>query len=115
MTNREKLINLIRNGRRCPEHVSDCIKCEYYDEEDYPVCCDEDAATTDMLIANGVVFKNENGCDYCQEDREGYRRTFGAFSIRNPLHGDEWFINTGHCKPRQIFYCPMCGKKLEKK
>ena len=69
----------------------------------------------DHLIANGVVIHDKNGCDFCKEDRDGCRVTFGAFSISNPFHGDEWFINTGHCKPRQIFYCPMCGKKLERK
>ena len=53
-----------------------------------------------------------DGCEYCKEDREGFIRMFGAFSITNPFHGNEWFINTGHCKPRQIFFCPMCGRKL---
>ena len=56
--------------------------------------------------------QNRNGCGYCLEDREGYRRMFGAFSIHNPFHGREWTINTGHCKPRQIYFCPMCGRKL---
>ena len=110
-TDREKLINLLRKGRRCPEHSNSCIGCEYHDEENFGYC-DEDAATADMLIANGVVFQNENGCDYCKEDRDGYITMFGAFSISNPFHGDEWFINTGHCKPRQIFYSPMCGRKF---
>lgn len=111
---REKLIDLLRSKRRCPEHVNGCIGCEYHDEEIFGHC-DEDAATADMLIDNGVVFQNEKGCDYCQEDRDGYRTMFGAFSISNPFHGGKWFINTGHCKPRQIFYCPMCGRKLEKR
>jgi hypothetical protein len=52
------------------------------------------------------------GCEYCQEDAEGYRRMIGAFSITNPFHGKVWQIETCHCKPRQIFFCPMCGRKL---
>lgn len=55
---------------------------------------------------------NREKCDYCQEDAEGYRKMFGAFSITNPFHGREWFIRTGHCKPRNIYFCPMCGQKL---
>ena len=53
-----------------------------------------------------------DGCEYCKEDGEGYRKMLGAFSITNPFHGNEWFINTGHCKPRQIYFCPMCGRRL---
>ena len=64
------------------------------------------------LIANGVTVQELDGCEYCKEDREGYRKMFGAFSITNPFHGNEWLINTGHCKPRQIYFCPMCGRKL---
>ena len=66
----------------------------------------------DDLIADGVTVQELDGCQYCKEDGEGYRKMFGAFSITNPFHGNEWLINTGHCKPRQIYFCPMCGRKL---
>lgn len=66
----------------------------------------------DHLIANGVTIQNHKGCDFCQEDSDGYRKMIGAFSITNPFHGKVWQIETAHCKPRQIFYCPMCGRKL---
>ena len=66
----------------------------------------------DYLIAHGVTVQELDGCQYCKEDGEGYRKMFGAFSITNPFHGNEWLINTGHCKPRQIYFCPMCGRKL---
>jgi hypothetical protein len=56
--------------------------------------------------------QNQRGCDYCREDSEGYRLAFGAFSIHNPFHNGEWEISTGHCKPRRIYFCPMCGRKL---
>ena len=68
----------------------------------------------DHLIANGVTFATDNnvGCKYCKEDKDGYRVMFGAFSIHNPFHGNIWEIDAGRCKPRQIYFCPMCGRKL---
>lgn len=53
-----------------------------------------------------------NGCDYCKEDREGYRQMLGAFVLQNPFHKNEWYISTGHCKMRRIYFCPMCGRQL---
>ena len=55
---------------------------------------------------------SKDGCDYCKEDADGYRRMFGAFAITNPFHGNSWFLETAHCKPRNIYFCPQCGKKL---
>lgn len=46
------------------------------------------------------------GCPYCQEDAEGYVRKFGAYSIHN------WQLETGHCKPVGIKYCPHCGRAV---
>ncbi len=69
----------------------------------------------DQLIAHGVTLDNQVSsikCDYCQEDVEGYRKTFGAFSIVNPSHGHIWQIATPYRKSREIFFCPMCGRKL---
>ena len=66
----------------------------------------------DYLIAHGVTVQELNGCEYCKEDNEGYRKMIGAFSITNPFHGNVWNIETCHCKPRQIYFCPMCGRKL---
>jgi hypothetical protein len=66
----------------------------------------------DRMMDHGVTVQEFGGCEYCKEDSEGCRKMFGAFSITNPFHGKEWFINTGHCKPRQICFCPMCGRRL---
>ena len=66
----------------------------------------------EKLIANGVTVQEMDGCEYCNEDSEGYRKMLGAFSITNPFHGSVWNIETCHCKPRQIYFCPMCGRKL---
>lgn len=54
------------------------------------------------------------GCEYCKEDSEGYRKMLGAFFISYSYFDDKWFINTGHCKPRQIYFCPMCGRELKR-
>lgn len=64
------------------------------------------------LISHGVTVQEMDGCEYCKEDNEGFRRMFGAFSITNPFHGNAWNIETRNCKPRQIYFCPMCGRRL---
>ena len=73
---------------------------------------------TEQAYKNGYekgkqdAMKKLSGCDYCQEDADGYRKMIGAFCITNPFHGRTWQIETAHCKPREIFFCPMCGRKL---
>ena len=66
------------------------------------------------LIANGVTIQECDGCECCKADSDGFRKMFGAFSLVNPFHGKGWQIHagTGKCKPREIYYCPMCGRKL---
>ena len=64
------------------------------------------------LISHGVTAQELDGCEYCNEDSEGYRKMIGAFSITNPFHGNVWNIETCHCKPRKIYFCPMCGRRL---
>ena len=80
---------------------------EEFDEETV-----EDIAS--YLIKNGVTVQELDGCEYCNEDSDGYRKMIGAFSITNPFHGNVWNIETCHCKPRQIYFCPMCGRRLPK-
>lgn len=46
------------------------------------------------------------GCPYCTPDAEGYVRKFGAFSIHDGM------LETGHCKPQEIKYCPHCSRQL---
>ena len=46
------------------------------------------------------------GCSYCKTDSEGYVRKFGAYSIQN---GE---LETGHCKPQKIKFCPHCSRPL---
>lgn len=67
----------------------------------------------DNLIENGVTVQEMDGCEYCKEDNEGFRRMFGAFSLENPFHGKTWKICAGKCKPMEIYFCPMCGRRLQ--
>ena len=93
---REKLVELL-------------ITSPHLDVMDYTTDWEEPAS---YLIAHGVTVQEMDGCEYCKEDNDGYRTMFGAFSIANPCHGNVWTINTGHCKPRQIYFCPMCGRRV---
>lgn len=95
MDTREKLAELIEHAPVCESATIDEALLQ----------------VSDYLITNGVTVQG-TGCVYCEEDSEGYRKTLGAFSITNPFHRGEYFLNTGHCKPRQIYFCPMCGRKL---
>ena len=100
---RDKLIELLKEKY---DHY--CDQCGVNKQSHYI----ENLA--DYLIANGVTFAEDNnvGCKYCKEDKDGYRVMFGAFSIHNPFHGNIWEIDAGRCKPRRIYFCPMCGRKL---
>ena len=71
-------------------------------------------AVADYLLDSGVTVQEQDGCEYCKEDSEGFRRMFGAFSLVNPFHGKTWQIHAGKCKPREINFCPMCGRRLPK-
>lgn len=47
-------------------------------------------------------------CPYCNPDKDGYVQAFGAFY----LNLKDNTLCTGHCKPRDIDYCPKCGRNL---
>lgn len=59
-----------------------------------------------ILAAIQEKMDREKGCPYCRPDAEGYIQKFGAFSIHNG------HLETGHCKPQKIKYCPHCGRPL---
>lgn len=101
MTDKEKLTELLRSAINGTDRSWNTV---------IPDCLVE--AVAENLLANGVKLQESNGCEYCKADNEGFRRVFGAFSITNPFHGNVWNIETRHCKPRQIYFCPMCGRKL---
>ena len=49
---REKLIELLHSGVRCPGPVASCTDCPH---QSLDTPCDEFGATADMLIENGVT------------------------------------------------------------
>lgn len=89
---REKLDEILENKDNEPMQ-------SYLDEADY-------------LVAHGVTVQELDGCEYCKEDNEGFRKMFGTFSLENPFHGKTWKICAGKCKPMEIYFCPMCGRRL---
>lgn len=52
-------------------------------------------------------------CNYCTEDSDGDVVMNGAFYITESVRVGKHFINTGHCKQREIYFCPWCGRRLE--
>lgn len=108
---REKLIELLDEADEWADHKCDELECETCPADKMKSNCVQQLMV-DHLIANGVTVQNVAGCEYCLEDTDGFRRGFGAFSLHNPFHANEWEISTGHCKPRKIYFCPMCGRKL---
>ena len=79
---------------------------------DYSIYYSEMEFTSAALSAIQEQEELDRGCEYCKEDNEGYRKMFGAFSITNQFNCNVWNIETRHCKPRQIYFCPMCGRRL---
>ena len=49
---REKLVELLHKGVRCPGVIDNCNDCPYYSFEK---ACDEFGATVDLLISHGVT------------------------------------------------------------
>lgn len=49
---REKLVELLHTGVRCPGVIDNCNDCPHHSLEKP---CDEFGATVDMLVANGVT------------------------------------------------------------
>ena len=85
--------------------MATCRECLHFD-----MCADGNC--DNFTPKSDYVKRERGGCEYCKEDSEVYRKMLGAFFISYSSFSDEWFINTGHCKPRQIYFCPMCGRKL---
>lgn len=77
-----------------------------------PFCGGDAKEALDLAISalrgptREMVEKMFLGCPYCKPDFEGYVRKFGAYSIQN---GE---LETGHCKPQKINFCPHCSRPL---
>ena len=79
---------------------------------DYSIYYSEMEFTSAALSTLQEQEERDRGCEYCKEDNEGFRKMFGAFSLENPFHGKTWKICAGKCKPMEIYFCPMCGRRL---
>lgn len=64
------------------------------------------ALTALQPVSREQVERMFPGCTYCKPDSEGYVQKFGAYSI---LNGE---LETGHCKPQRINFCPHCSRPL---
>lgn len=53
---REKIIDLLKNGVRCPFTVKECSDCPYFDVTAESKCREAEA-TADMLIAQGFILQ----------------------------------------------------------
>ena len=93
--------------------TKDAFACGTMGFDDFEEFDDETVADiAENLIAHGVTVQEQDGCEYCKADNDGFRRMFGAFSLVNPFHGKGWQIHAGKCKPREINFCPMCVRRL---
>jgi hypothetical protein len=87
---REELLNLVRNGVRCPESAKTCSDCQYHSTR-HPMHCDEEAALVDMLIANGVVIPVR-----CKDCRYSEVIVCGRYCDRNEFYpNDDDFCSDG--------------------
>lgn len=96
MDTREKLIELLRDGVRCPGVVDSCVDCPHFSPGN---TCDEFSATADMLIANGVTVQKE------------------AKLYWKPVKPGEWNLTCSACDSHlgcreNASYCPECGAKF---
>ena len=66
---REKLVELLHKGVRCPGVIDNCNDCPYYSFEK---ACDEFGATVDLLIVNGVTVQEWISVDDRLPEDSGY-------------------------------------------
>lgn len=98
MDDKKKLIDLIKDGRQCPDDGSPfdeerCAQCRYRDDID----CDL-IRLADYLIANGVVIRKQG--EWIRQD-ETYTRFQCSRCLSENHHG---YGN----------YCPNCGAFMGK-
>ena len=77
---REKVVELLHKGVRCPGVIDNCNDCPYYSFEK---ACDEFGATVDLLIANGVTVQECKLGDkiYQADDVRIYESTISEITL----------------------------------
>ena len=100
MTDREKLIALIKEGECGALALEDCSYCKYDGEDD---CSYQLLA--DVLLANGVVVREKGEWDIKRRHHGGFRRYTGRDDF-----GEEHTITVDERSECDEPYCPKCGK-----
>lgn len=102
------------------EEIVRCENCEYYHlfDEGFYDCINPyglDYVRPDSFCSYGRIREDgkKEKCSFCHEDSDGFYEAHGAFYLTNPFHADKYYLNTGHCAPREIKFCPLCGRGLE--
>ena len=116
MGDREKLIELIRDGVPCPDDGNPfeeerCASCRYYADVD----CDF-LRLADYLLANGVTVQKHGRWitgkrekDYWGFDEDG---DFGCFSAFPVVCSNCRYDLTEH-NSQESDFCPNCGAKMD--
>ena len=91
---REKLVELLHKGVRCPGVIDNCNDCPYYSFEK---ACDEFGATVDLLIANGVTVQEWISVE---EHLPQENEPEGAICEQVQVLLDNGVVSTGWCNRR---------------
>jgi hypothetical protein len=107
MTDREKLIEILHKGVRCPSVIwaeKDCYYCPAFSHEEK--ACDEYAATADMLLANGVTVQKHGRWEKKWHDNDLIGREYEECPVCGCMISDTekfWDCN----------FCPNCGARTD--
>ena len=96
---REKLIDLLHKGVRCPGTVADCTDCPQHSNK---VPCDEFGATADMLIANDVV-----PVVRCKDCKHSYKSSGSSTGYRCKV----WGVYDTDCEVTPDNFCAYGERK----
>ena len=88
----------------CEKCVHKSVCDEWGEQEGVAACSYGDYFQENILV--GDLDRGAWECPHCEPDTEGYVRKFGAYSVHDAM------LETGHCKPQEIKYCPRCGRPL---
>ena len=103
---REKLVELLHKGVRCPGVIDNCNDCPYYSFEK---ACDEFGATVDLLIANGVTVQEWISVKdrLPEKDEIVIICTDENFIYAGELVGDTWFLDNDSWTATVTHWMPL--------
>ena len=105
---REEAIELLNEQYETCKRIYDCSADQRKSYPNVPQFMEALGMALSALrpVSRERVERMFPGCTYCKPDSEGYVQKFGAYSI---LNGE---LETGHCKPQRINFCPHCSRPL---